>query len=113
MRPIYLLLMLTLVPVSMSGCSSSDAALEDDLKKMGLAYVEFQTEKDASPAGWDELITFAEEKNLSPDAIRRVRDAGCTATWGLDPDAADGQTVFVDAPGEARSLMADGGLEEE
>jgi hypothetical protein len=94
---------------------SGNETIRDDLFHMGLSFQAYQEEKNASPSGWDEFISFAEENEGRegggfPEHIRRVRDAGYSVTWDLGIFGVDySTTVLAEPPGGAGlRLMANG-----
>lgn len=95
------------------GCGAGQARLANDLKSVGVTYHLYHDEHKQGPAGWDELIKYAEETNNFPEGIRRVQKAGYSMTWGAKfSELKDGLagTVMAKPPGPGPTLMMDGSV---
>ena len=108
-------LLMCLAFVASQGCNANkEAVLRNDLKSLGLAYISYYDENRKSPANWDELIAFAKQSDLSPDAIQRVRDAGYEVTWNADlnalPEGAANTVLAKKSTGDGPQLMMDGSV---
>ena len=113
MRSLAVFLLLAGMLVSAGGCGAGQAQLVNDLKATGLTYHLYHDDHKQGPPGWDELIKYAEETSNSPQAIRRVKEAGYQIAWNAKFDDVKGplaDAAIAKPPGAGPTLWMDGSV---
>jgi hypothetical protein len=105
----WFLLVFGCVVAALAGCDNSQARLMNDLKVVGLDYINFHDANRKGPASWEEL----QKNSMDAQAVQRVKDAGYQVKWGVELNKIEGgtsNTVLAEKPGGRFKLMMDGSV---